>query len=155
MSDLTTSSSSGWENIDLGALEARLNSLGKESPPTDLEQPETVSLLEQFLADDSLSYLGSRTGTAMEDGPATETFVQYYRSKIAADQTRFVVHLAFQPDLKGNPNIDANLMDIAGRARITHSTKFGARIEISLAQALSESATVCVEAICVCVDDHG
>jgi hypothetical protein len=152
MSDLTTSSNSAWESVDLGALEARLNSLGSEAPPVEAEQPESISLLEQFLADESLQHLISRTETVAEDGTAQETFVQYHRVSIASNQTRFVIHLAFQPDLKGIPTVDANLMDIAGRARITHATKFGARIEMSLTNALPESATVCVEAICVCVD---
>jgi hypothetical protein len=128
-----------------------LNSLGVE-PETDASvKSETPTLLEQFMADPSLKFLGSRskdTADASQEKQQTETVVQYHRISFAPDQCRTILHLSFQPDLAKAPSVEVNLIDADGRTRITQNTPFGVRIEISLLSHHPISSSVCVEAIC-------
>lgn len=133
-------------------LEARLNAIADEpaiaSEVEGHDEREQASLLEQFLADPDLQTLTSRSVSATENGDDSEVHMQYSRLTFAADQTRNILHLSFCPDLPATPDIEATLIDAAGRIRITHRTHFGVRLEISLAQPIAEPTVVCVETIC-------
>ena len=148
MSDVSTSSNSPWDQVDLGALEARLNLLGAGSETESAIEIESPSLLEQFMADSSLNFLGSRTASTNEEDQLTETVIEYHRIPFAPGQTRAILHLSFQPDLPEVPSVEVNLIDADGRTRITQNTKFGTRVEVSLLTRDSNPSTICVEAIC-------
>ncbi len=151
MSDLSTSSDSSWDQIDLGDLEARLNSLGVEPETEPVGGVESVTLLEQFMSDSSPKFLGSRTSHLSEDNEQTETVVEYHRISVDPNQTRAILHLSFQPDLQQAPSVQVNLIDADGRTRVTQCSKFGVRIEISLLTRKSTPSTVCTEVICTTV----
>ncbi len=148
MSDVSTTSGSSWDQVNLGDLEARLNSLGGEPTTEPAAESETPTLLEQFMSHPTLNFLGSRSTDTDHEDQQTETIVEYHRVSFAADQTRTILHLSFQPDLAKAPSVEVNLIDADGRIRITQNTRFGVRIEISLLSGLPTASTVCVEAIC-------
>jgi hypothetical protein len=148
MSDVSTTSGSSWDQVNLGDLEARLNSLGGESATEPAAESETPTLLEQFMSHPTLNFLGSRSTDINQESQQTETVVQYHRISFAANQTRQILHLSFQPDLAKAPSVEVNLIDADGRTRITQSTPFGVRVEISLLSGCSTASSVCVEAIC-------
>jgi hypothetical protein len=143
MSDLSSHSSS-THSYDPAAIEARLNALvgNNDGEPKDVHS-EAPDLEQQFLADPSLTWLGSRSQHGDQ-----QVVIEYHRMPAMPNQTRLVLHLRFQPDLPTAPHVEANLIDIAGRTRITNCTAFGARIEITLARPNPESSSVCLEAIC-------
>lgn len=142
MSDL--SSHTPPHSFDPAAIEARLNALvgdsGVDSEDPNLDAPD---LEQQFLANESLTWLGSRS----QDGDQ-HAIIEYHRIPVKPNQTRVVQHLRFQPDLPTTPTIEINLIDSAGRTRITNCTSFGARIEITLLRPNPAASNVCLEAIC-------
>ena len=148
MSDLSTPSNVSWDQINPGDLEARLNSLGSDSAPASHDDAQNPSLLDQFLSDPELAFLGSRSSEVNEAGEPFETVTEYHRISLDASQSRVILHLAFRPDLTQTPAVEVNLIDSEGRIRITHNTRFGSRIEISLVDAKLAPRTICVEAIC-------
>lgn len=153
MSDLSTSAdsepqSATWDNVDLSALEDRLNQLGGCAQSSDEPPLPQESWLDRFLADTSQSQLTSRICDVADDGSTIETVAHYTRTHFEAGQTRAVVHLSFQPDLVSIPTVESNLIDGTGRTRISGVTKFGVRIEMQLSEAPKESLTICVESIC-------
>lgn len=143
MPDLSSQSTSA-HSFDPAAIEARLNALVGDSH-TRAEEPdcEAPDLEQQFLSDAALNWLGSRSNF----GDQT-TVLEYHRVPVVSNQTRIVVHLSFRPDLPTVPTVEANLIDIAGRTRITNCTTFGARIEVTLMRPNPEPSNVCLEAIC-------
>ena len=152
MADLSTSADSDpqqatWANVDLSALEDRLNQLGSGENAIP-EQPQQASLLDHFLADETQCQLSCRSGIKADDSGITETVTQYNRVEFEMGQTRRVLHIPFQPDLIGIPRVEANLIDGTGRARITATTQFGVRIELQLSETPQESLKICVESIC-------
>ncbi|QEG23937.1 hypothetical protein [Mariniblastus fucicola] len=149
MSDLSAIAKSDPDFYDPQAIEARLNALagiGDEAPI--LDQPETPELQDQFLADTTLTYLGSRTTSRGENGQDIDALIEYHRLEVLPNQSRIILHLVFRPDFETAPTIDVNLVDVSGRTRITQCSRFGARIEITLSQRQSSASIICVEALC-------
>ncbi len=153
MSDLSSSPTSPWDQVDLGALEARLNSLGTsaEIDPDAAVGADCPTLLEQFMSDPTLKFLGSRTMETDEENFAQETIVQCHRISVEPYQTRVILHLSFTPDLPTVPSVEINLIDSDGRTRVTQNSKFGTRVEISLLNGNPAPANICVEAVCTTV----
>jgi len=99
--------------------------------------------LEQILADSNLSQHWTRS---VRDG--LETIVAYYRCQFSVGQQRYVLLIPFQPALKEIPKTTANVIDdFDARVRITDLQKFGARLEIVLAQPATVSVHLLVEVI--------
>ena len=145
MSDIISHTSAA-DSFDPQVIEARLNALVGNVTQTD--EIDTPDLLQQFLADPTLNWLGSRSVNESEEAGIQHSIIEYHRVPTLANQTRVVLHLSFRPDLPVPPKVEANLIDSDGRTRVTHCTTFGARIEITLSQSESIPSTVCVEAIC-------
>jgi len=146
---MSTSPSTQPPPFDAASIEARLNALAGmsdvESTENEVEAPE---LQDQFLADDSLNYLGSRSTAIGDDGEPFDTLVEYHRVNFQAKQTRAILHLRFRPDFSLAPSVEATLIDTSGRVRITSSTIFGARIEITLSDSSPKPTAICIESIC-------
>ena len=134
--------------LDPSAIETRLNALtgmsNTNSEPQEIEIPE---LQEQFLADTSLSYLASRSKIPGDEGNYFEALVEYHRIEFEPNQTRAILHLGFRPDFSLAPSIEATLIDASGRVRVTSSSIFGARIEVTISSPHAEPTTICIETI--------
>jgi len=143
MSDISAATT-GFESssFDPAALEARL------SAPTGDQSPETengeLDLLQELLADESLTYLESRR---VDSQTQSHLIVQLFRVAVLPHQSRLVIHCAFRPDLPSLPNIEAEVIDRDARIRVTHKTTFGARIEVTLSDSQPSPSQVCVEVI--------
>ena len=134
--------------LDPTAIEARLNALaGMSNNSSEPEEFETPELQEQFLADTSLSYLASRSRIPGDEGRHFETLIEYHRVELEPNQTRTILHLGFRPDFALAPSVEATLIDASGRTRITSSSIFGARIEVTISNPQSEPTTICIETI--------
>ena len=143
----TPSCNSSTNLFDPASIEARLNAL--TGPPTD-DLADDVNrepdLQQQLLADESLTFLESRSVDTDEEGH-TETLLQLYRVSVLPHQSRLVVHASFRPDLRGLPHIEASVIDRQARVRVTRVEIFGTRIEISLTNPLPVPSNVCLEII--------
>lgn len=147
MSDLSASSSIVPPYYDPIAIEARLNALtGMSADVPEPEETGAPELLDQFLANTSLGYLGSRTITSCD--LQIETLIEYHRIDLQPNQTRTILHLSFRPDFVLPPSVEATLVDASGRVRVTHSTVFGARVEITTSKPQTEPTCICVETVC-------
>ena len=135
--------------LDPTTIEARLNALtGHSDTNSDPREVEALELQDQFLADSSLSYLGSRSKIIGTDGEPCETLIEYHRIELEPQQTRAILHLRFRTDFSLAPSVEVTLIDASGRTRVTGTTIFGSRIEITLAEPRSESTTISIETIC-------
>ena len=148
-SKMSTSQSLPSPPFDAASSEARLNALaGMAEVDSSADEVETPELQDQFLADTSLNYLGSRSTAVGDDGEPFDTLVEYHRIDFQANQTRAILHLRFRPDFSLAPAVEATLIDTSGRVRVTSSTIFGARIEITLSNSSPKPTAVCIETIC-------
>ena len=136
MSELSASSTSPPTLFDPVAIEARLNALaGMCNDDVDADQATDVpDLQEQFLADETLRYLGSRSTSPGLNDEEFHTVVEYHRIPVEPNQTRVILHLGFCPDFPLVPKVDVTLIDAVGRVRVTQKSHFGTRIEITLAK---------------------
>lgn len=150
MSELSASSTPPPIIFDPSAIEARLNALAgiDDSNLASSETAETPDLLEQFLADETLDFLGSRTSIPGLNDEEFHTTVEYHRLAVEPNQTRLILHLGFRPDFPLVPKVDVTLIDAIARVRVTQNSHFGARIEITLSEQKPTQSKICVEAIC-------
>lgn len=142
-----------WEDVDVVDLEARLNAIANKPDCGEVSATanEKISLLEQFLSEPDMQTLTSRSKSKTACGDAVEVHVQCSRLTFAAAQTRQVLHISFSPDLAETPDVEATLIDTEGRIRVTHRTRFGVRLEVSISETTGSSSTAIVETICSAV----
>jgi len=105
-------------------------------------------LQEQFLADETLEFLGSRSSSFGLNDEEFHTVVEYHRLAVEPNQKRVILHLGFRPDFPLAPKVDVTLVDAVGRVRVTQNSHFGARIEITLSEKQPTHSKICVEATC-------
>jgi len=99
MSDISAATT-GFESssFDPAALEARLSALtGDQSPETENAE---LDLLQELLADESLTYLESRR---VDSQTQSHLIVQLFRVAVLPHQSRLVIHCAFRSTHRGDP----------------------------------------------------
>lgn len=151
MSEFSTPTDPLAAHFDPCEIEARLNALVGNCSVGDKTEhiEEEPDLLQQFLADESLDYLETRSSyTNAQEDHNTITVIQLYRIAVLPNQSRLVIHPSFRPDLPVAPSIEATSIDRDARIRVTRVAQFGARLEINLADVESSPSQCCIEIIC-------